>query len=108
MLTALCETGPWQHECELGIADVSQRPVIFSQHSRCSMLIFAAGVRHAESGSAKVTTDNAIETNCAAFHNIFILHCDPRRNDATLHRCYAAILRTDGFSQCSSRPEKKL
>lgn len=65
------ETGCWQHECELGITDISQRPAIFSQHSRCSGLISAKDVKHANSGSATTTIDNAIETNCAALRTIF-------------------------------------
>ena len=67
------ETGCWQHECELGITDISQRPAIFSQHSRCSGLISAKDVRHANSGSATTMIDNAIETNCDALRTMFIL-----------------------------------
>jgi hypothetical protein len=67
------EAGCGQHECELGIADISQRPAIFSQHSRCCVVISAAGVRHADIGSANTVIDKAIETNCDTLRNISIL-----------------------------------
>ncbi len=58
---------------ELGIVAVSQRPAIFWQHSRCSILISAAGVRHANSGSVETMIANTTDTNWDTLRNISIV-----------------------------------
>jgi hypothetical protein len=69
----LCEIGPWQHEWELGIAEVLHRPAIFRQHALCSAFICAADVRHAERGAATTISASETATSCANLCNIFIL-----------------------------------
>jgi len=84
------EIGCWQHECELGITDVSQRPPIFWQHSRCSTLISAAGVKQAESGNPTITTINVTATNCAGLCKITII---PRPVNSARTEFYEGCLR---------------